>query len=211
MLGANGFPIGLDVAVFLCCIIKHYGAVVMRCKLYFHVVAPLILTLSVTNKYALTRFGTMQDVQCVASVHSVIANHNTTEWVKTNALNSMLGVNSDSSVRSWLLRNKVPRSPANRRLVNIGDVIAILSGNAVLTKAVRNRFDRIKTIQKGRKKDEIRSSTICDSGRKSTTCESKEHGSNGVTHNDGVRKVGIYSSGNFIRRKEVHRHGKLSA
>jgi len=154
----------------------------------------------------------MQDAVCVLNVHSVIANHNTTNgWVKTSVLNRILGVKSDSSVRSWLLRNKVPRSPANRRLVNIEDVIAVLSGNAVLTKAVKNRFDRIKAIQKGRVKDEIRSSTICDSGRTCATSKPKEHGSVTVSRNDGDGEVGIYSSGDFIGRKEVHRDGELSS
>lgn len=141
-------------------------------------------------------------------MHSVIANH-TTEWVKANSLKKVLAVNSDSSVRSWLLRNKVPRSPANRRLVNMGDVITVLSGNAVLTKAVRNRFERIKLIQKGIRKDEIRSSTICDSGRTCATSQPKEHGSVTVSRNDGDGEVGIHASGDFIGRKEVHRHGKL--
>ena len=182
----------------------------MRCKLYYHVVAILILLLYVTYKYALCIFCTIQDVQCVASVHSVIANHNTTNgWVKTSVLSRILGVKSDSSVRSWLLRNKIPRSPANRRLVNIEDVIAILSGNMVLAKSVKNRFDRIKTIQKGRVKDEIRSSTICDSGRTCATSQPKEYGSVTVSRNDGDGKVGVHPSVNFIRRKEVHGNGKL--
>ena len=181
----------------------------MRCKLYYHVEVILILKLCITYKYALSFFCTIQDVQCVASVHPVIANHNTTEWVTANTLKGILAVSSDSSVRSWLLRNKVPRSPANRRLVNLGDVIAILSGNAVLTKSVRNRFERIKLIQKGRKKDEIRSSTICDSGRTCATSQPKEHGSVTVSRNDGDGEVGIHASGDFIGRKEVHRDGEL--
>lgn len=181
----------------------------MCCKLYYHVVAILILQLCITYNYALRHFGTIHNVQCVASVHTVIANHNTTEWVPTNRLKSLLAVNSDSSVRSWLLRNKIPRSPANRRLVNLGDVIAVLNGNAVLTKAIRNRFERIKSIQKGYKKDEIRSSAVCDSGRESATSEPKADGSVGVTHNDGAGKVGIHASNYFFGRKEIYRDGKL--
>jgi hypothetical protein len=93
----------------------------------------------------------------------------------------------------------------------MGDVIAVLSGNAVLTKAVKKRFERIKLIQKGKKKDEIRSSTIRDSGREGATSEPEKHGSVTVSRNDGDGEVGIHASGDFTRRKEVHRDSQLSA
>jgi len=42
MLGAKGFPAGLDIAVFLCCMRTDCVSFAVRGKLYFHLVGFLM-------------------------------------------------------------------------------------------------------------------------------------------------------------------------